>query len=123
MKHDKEDIANNGDPVYTLSWDSGAPGPGADVECIYKIGDAYYAILSYEGWPTGPYENLVEALRASELDLILSAVTEIECVELSDFELSEILRSTNDPGFYLTINGAKWQLDQKGQFVSPNGLG
>ena len=115
MNADIETVVSEWDVVYTLAWDSGAPGPGAGVEFIYKSEGKYVAIL--EGDLIGPCDNLVDVLDQSELNLVLSGVTNIECSEMSSEELAAVLHSHNDPGFQLLINREKWELGLAQKFL------
>ena len=115
MNTDIETVVSEWDVVYTLAWDSGAPGPGAGVEFIYKSEGKYVAIL--EGDLIGPCDNLVDVLDQSELNLVLSGVTNIECSEMSSEELAAVLHSHNDPGFQLLINREKWELGLAQKFL------
>jgi len=117
MYGDTETIASEWEQVYVEFWDSGAPGPGAGVEYIYKLNGIYAAILSSEDDPLGPFNSLIDTLKGSELDLVLSGVTDIECSEMIADELAAVLHSPNDPGFRLSINREDWELDQATNFV------
>ena len=112
-----EELVTEGNPVYSIWWDSGAPGPGAGVEVIWEMGGSYYGILSSEDYPIGPFESMTDAMKATEMDLIMSGATEIDSSEMGDTELVAILRSENEPGFEVTINGVEWQLNLAKQFV------
>lgn len=72
----REQIIDNGEIVYSLFWDSGAPGAGAEYEYIYHYDDKYYPVLSYDDSMVA-YNTLEEALEATELTLLNEASQEI----------------------------------------------
>ena len=111
-----DSLLNAGTPVYSEWWDAGSPGIGAGVEVIWKFDGVYFVVLTFEDHAIGPFDGLAEALKDTELNFILSAVTEIECCELEDVELAPILHSLNEPGFKLRINGVTWRLNEMRQF-------
>ena len=114
----REKLTQKGKSVYSIWWDSGAPGGGADVESIWKMEGSYFVTLSSEDYAIGPFDILTGAIKATEMDFIMSAVTDINCTEMGDVDLAPLLRSPNDTGFRVNINGACWQLNELRQFVT-----
>lgn len=111
----REEIIDKGEVVYSLFWDSGAPGPGAEYETIYRFQDKYYPILSYEE-DTIPYETIEAALEASELTLITEATQEIETTEIAAAQLVQMLRYEGDKNISIAINGENWLVSPDGKF-------
>ena len=115
--HDfQERLVNDGKSVYSIWWDSGNPGSGAGVESVYKLNGAYFVLIESESYPMGPYSTLLEAIKCTELDFIMSAVTDIDCTEMSDIQLAPELRSPNEEGYEVLINKERWMLDATGSF-------
>jgi hypothetical protein len=52
-------IVEDGRVVGTLDWDSGAPGPGAGIVCVYFYGGAFYA--DDENFKLGPFNTFFQA--------------------------------------------------------------
>ncbi len=109
-------IVQYGKIVYEVFWDSGAPGAGADWECIYKWRDRYAVGLSFDE-PLGPFDTLSEAIRASELNMVTSATVHISSSELTAEQIARILKPNVDPPFTLRINDKIWRLSQGGKFI------
>jgi len=115
-KIDPRKIIRFGKIVYSVFWDSGGPGAGADFEFIYKWRDRYAVGLSFDE-PQGPYQSLSEAIRASDLNLVTSATVSISSSELTAEQIAEILKPNEDPPFALRINEEIWRLSQAGKFI------
>src|SRR5262245_3240603 len=47
-------LVSTGEAVFSHHWNSGGPGAGADCERVYRRGDDYYVLTSYDGW-SGPH--------------------------------------------------------------------
>ena len=73
---------------------------------------SYFVTLSSEDYAVGPFVTPVGALKDTEMDFIMSAVTDIDCTEMTDIDLAPILRSPNEVGFKVNINGVSWQLGE-----------
>lgn len=108
-------IVNNGEQVYSLYWDSGNPGAGADIEYIYLYQGKYYGILSWEDEAFGPYDSLVIALNEIELNKINETCEEISSIMPSD-EIIKILIWTGEDGKSFLLNDEQWQVDSSGKF-------
>lgn len=115
-KIDPRKIIQYGKIVYHLFWDSGAPGPGADYECVYKWRN-WYAVSYSFGDLLGPYQSLSAAIRAAELNVVTEATVSIESSELKADEIARILRSKTDPPFTLKINNETWFLSKEGKLM------
>lgn len=115
---DSEAIFEEGEKVYSLYWDSGAPGAGAGYESVYKWNDRYYLLLSDGDGADEPFDTLREAIDAGELTYVNSAMQEITSTELSAAEIVAMLNNDeSDPVERLTINGELWQRDASGTWV------
>lgn len=113
---DPKKIIRYGQIVYSVFWDSGAPGAGADYELIFKWRDSYAARLSFDE-PQGPYNSLAQAVRAAELNRITSATVSIDSQELSPEQIAKMLRYVGELPFGLRINGEIWLVDRDKKFV------
>ena len=100
-------IVENGECVYSLSWDSDAPG-GAGVERVYLL-DGVYAVALDDGDVFGPYQSLKEAIVShEELHLVGEATIAIESGELAGDEIVALLakfEGADDGEYTLEING------------------
>lgn len=108
---EREDITEYGEQVYSLFWDSGGPGGGAEYEYIYRYQGYFYPILSYD-YDVQPYSSLGEALRESELSTLLDACEEIEFPPEYRNQIMPLLNYAGEDGRDIRINGEVW-------FVAP----
>lgn len=93
--------------VYSLSWDSGAPGPGAWCDGVSLIGGLYYVDLEPEVY--GPFYRFEDALQNTEILSVTTATTDVDCSMLSERQITQWLRPFDLPyGFSLCINGTPW---------------
>lgn len=115
-----DEIIEHGKVAFSMYWDSGGPGAGADFERIYRWRDRYAASLTYDD-PMGPYDSLLAAVKAAELHFVSDAVVSISSDELSAQEIARILRYQGAPPFSLQINGEVWSADKKKRFVRKPG--
>ena len=115
-KVDPKKIIRFGEVVYSVFWDSGAPGPGAEYESVSKWRDSYAVCLSFDE-PQGSYNSLVQALKATELNCVTEATVSIDSQELSSEQIAKMLRYIGDPPFGLRINGEVWLVNEKKKFV------
>ncbi len=113
---DYDTVIEEGELVYSIAWDSGGPGAGADAECVFRLGSRYAVVLSFEDDPSGPYFTLVDAVKATELDWVTDATTEVTSTKLSAAEIAAMLRCEEAPSFSIHINAENWRLDQDGKF-------
>jgi len=113
---DPRKIIRFGKIVYSVFWDSGAPGPGADYEFIYKWKDRYAVGWSFDE-PQGPYQSLSEAIRVSGLNLVSSATVSISSSELTAEKIARILKTNGDSPVALRINDEIWRFSQTGKFI------
>ncbi len=115
---DSDAIFEEGEQVYSLYWDSGAPGAGAGYESVYKWNGQYYLVLSDGDGEDEPFDTLREAIDAGELTYVNSATQEITSTELSAAEIVAMLNNDeSDPVERLTINGELWQRDAGGTWA------
>lgn len=100
-------IIENGECVYSLSWDSGAPG-GSGVERVYWL-DGVYAVALDDGDLFGPYKSLKDAIVShEELYLVGEATIAIESGELTGDEIAALLaklEGADDGEYTLEMNG------------------
>jgi hypothetical protein len=109
-------IIQFGEEVFSVFWDSGAPGAGAEYESVFKWRDNYAVCLSFDE-PQGPYSSLVEAVKAVELNRVTEATVSIDSQELSSEQIAKMLRYFGEPPFGLRINGEIWLVDRDKKFV------
>jgi hypothetical protein len=115
-KVDPERIIRYGQIVYSLFWDSGAPGPGAEYESVFKWRDSYAVCLSFDE-PQGPYNSLMQAVKAAELNRVTEATVSIDSQEISSEQIAKMLRHLGKPPFALRINGEIWLVNRDKKFV------
>ena len=108
-------IIRYGRVVYSVFWDSGGPGAGADYECVFRWRDHYATCLSFDD-PMGPFDTIRAAIRAADLNFVTPATVEIQSTELTSEEIAKLLRCQLDPPFSLRINGEPWVLSEMGKF-------
>ena len=108
---DLNKIIRYGRVVYNVFWDSGAPGPGAEYEYVYKWRDRYAVKLSFDE-PMGPYNSLSAAVRAADLNFVTQATVSISSSELTAEQIAKILRCGHEPPFALSINNETWSLNK-----------
>jgi hypothetical protein len=115
---DSDAIFEEGEKVYSLYWDSGAPGAGAGYESVYKWNGQYYLLLSDGDDENEPFDTLREAIDAGELTYVNSAMQEITSTELSAIDIVAMLNNDkSEPAERLTINGELWQRDARGSWL------
>ncbi len=102
-------------PVYSVYWDSGAPGAGADSEHVYRWGDGYIVLFSGGGDET-VYATLREAIEKAELNYVTEATQEIDSSEMSSEEIGALLRTHDEGSYRVLINGEVWKSVGSGQF-------
>jgi hypothetical protein len=100
-------ITQYGKVVYSVFWDSGAPGAGADCELIFKWRERYAARFSWDEIK-GPYGSLPEAIKETRLNSITSATVSIDSQELSSQQIVDMLKYKEDRTISLEINGETW---------------
>jgi hypothetical protein len=115
-KVDPKKIVRYGEVVFSVFWDSGAPGAGADYELILKWRGSYAARLSFDE-PKGPYGSLVEAVKRVGLNGVTNATVSVESQELRSEHIAKMLRYIGEPPFGLRINGEIWLVSRDKKFV------
>ena len=107
----QETISDKAKIVYSLYWDSGGPGAGADMEVVVKIHRDYWVKLSDDSEYRGPWTALVAALDANEaLTMVGDATESVDCTEMSSQELSARVVNYADEGHSLTVNDTEVHL-------------
>ncbi|WP_026370077.1 hypothetical protein [Kallotenue papyrolyticum] len=118
LDFDVDTILEEGELVYSLYWDSGAPGAGADSEAVYLWDEEYFAVLSYEEEMQGPFATLREAIEACELNYVNESVEAIDSTELRAAEIAALLRTDAETSLQrLTINNEDWQRTGDGRWL------
>lgn len=115
---DGDPVLEEGELVYSLYWDSGGPGAGAEYESVYLWEGQYFAVLSYEEEMQGPFATLREAIEACELTYVNEAVEAIDSTELRAAEIAALLRTDAETSLQrLTINNEEWQRTDDGRWL------
>jgi hypothetical protein len=103
-----ESIIEDGQCVYSVSWNTGGPGGGSGCERVYTLNGAYAVVLD-DGEGSGPYSTLIDAIGATEqLFMVGPATTEIESKELNTEEIISILKlfeGVDESELKIRING------------------
>jgi hypothetical protein len=103
-----EAIIEDGQCVYSVSWNTGGPGGGSGCERVYTLNGAYAVVLD-DGEGSGPYSTLIDAIGATEqLFMVGPATTEIESKELNTEEIISILKlfeGVDESELQIRING------------------
>ncbi|CAN5658737.1 hypothetical protein BH23GEM5_BH23GEM5_14740 [soil metagenome] len=102
-------------PVYSVYWDSGAPGAGANSEQVYRWGDGYIVLYS-DGENETVYPTLRAAIERTELYYVTEATQEISSSEMSSEEIATLLRTHDESRYRVLINGEAWQTEGSGGF-------
>jgi hypothetical protein len=111
-------LNKNGRMVYSLFWNSGAPGAGADIEYIEEFLGHYWVRTSTDGL-SGPYESFAEVF-GDEFRYVTSATESIWCTEMSTEELLSKLildKDSLDPDFTIEINDKPYVLTEEFELV------
>jgi hypothetical protein len=102
-----EEICENGDLVFSIAWNSGNPGSGADCYIAYCWNDRY--AVACDGL-YGPYDSLDAALKENDALLMVTPATEsIDCDSMSGEEVATMLWCESDEPLVITINGEEWK--------------
>ena len=103
-----EAIIEDGQCVYSVSWDTGGPVGGSGCERVYTLNGAYTVAFD-DGESSGPYSTLRDAISATEqLYLVGPATIEIESKELNIDEIISLLKpfeGVDEPELKIRING------------------
>jgi hypothetical protein len=102
-------------PVFSVHWDSGAPGAGGDAEHVYRWGDGYVVLFS-DGEDESVYTTLREAIEETELNYVTEVTQEIDSSEMSSEEIGALLRTHEEGSYRVLINGELWQSVGPGRF-------
>ena len=113
-----DEIYENGEIVFSISWDAKRPAYGAETEYIYRYQGAYYGLFTFEEEPVGPFDSLIEAVEEIEMAQINETCESID-TELPTGELMKLLTWTGNEGeeHKISINGKQWQVDGMGKFA------
>jgi len=111
-----ERISEQGERVFSLHWDSGAPGIGAGVDSIYKFKNQYWN-YSFDNELFGPFDSLDEAMQRPDFLGITGATECIYCTELTAPEVACRLEIYDDiePGHRVQINHEEWEVSSDGK--------
>ena len=105
-----------GETVFELLWDSGAPGAGAGSELVLKYEGRFYLWnSSYE--LGGPFDSLSTALEAGEQPLVTGATVHIRSAELPADALANRARIAASPGHSVEINGEVWVVTEENRLA------
>jgi hypothetical protein len=115
-----ERIIQYGKVAYSVFWDSGNPGAGADFERVFHWRNKY--AVRYSTWDTeGPFDSLTRALTVTGLNRISTTIIEVSSDELTSEQLAKMLRCPWEPPSSLRINNEIWVPNQKKKFVRSEG--
>jgi hypothetical protein len=117
MEINMDRIAEQGEQVFFHRWDTGPSGSGTGTEVVYRVGDEYLAFMSWGGKPIGPFGSLWDAVRDIGLESVNRATVEVGCSELGAGELAARLKTKEEPGLSILINGEAWVVAEDGGFV------
>ena len=84
-----EDLVDNTESVFSLEWDSGAPGPGAGATLVYPWGDGF--IIVQDLGDDTVYPSLRATIVDGEAGYVTPATTEIESSVLSSEQIASLL--------------------------------
>jgi hypothetical protein len=117
-----EEICENGEPVFSMFWDSGAPTPGADCKTVYCCKVNYAVSSSSEGL-LGPYDSLEVALRENDgLLMVTSSTPRASTVNpCRARRIATMLWSEADEPLTLKINGETTEIRERGRLPKGNG--
>lgn len=105
-------MSGDADVVFSMTWDSGAPGAGAHADEVFRIEGKYWA----EGWleSGGPFDTLAEAVAALTGDDGIYVSDCTEAIWSSEWTEDEIIAriSTLEEPDAVAINGARWPLER-----------
>jgi len=120
VRRTKNNIYENGDPIFSHSWNSGNPGGGADCHAAYVCRDKY-AVCCEDLY--GPYDSFDQALKEmDELVMVSSATESIDSSVSSSEEVAAKLWCESDEAVEFTINDEDW-ISEKGTGFRRNGSG
>jgi hypothetical protein len=109
-------IIQYGKVAFSVFWDSGNPGAGADYERVFRWRNKY--AVRYSTWDTeGPFDSLRKAITVTGLNRISTTIIEVSSDELTSEQLAKILRCPFELPSSLRINNEIWVPNQKKKFV------
>ena len=110
-----EIVHEQGEVVFSLSWDSGHPGAGAGADCIYKFRDYFWR---YDDFGlAGPFADFEEALWEDYIP-VTSATESIRCSEWPMKKLIQKLKPCElEEDHDIIINGQKWRMSPDGNLI------
>jgi len=109
-----EFIKENGELVFSLEWDSGAPGAGAGIESVYRWNNKF-VVSSLDDCNPGPFASLENALEANALLNVNAATRRVFSSLLPTNDLAKQLRC-REMGLTILINGETWISSATGRF-------
>jgi hypothetical protein len=110
-----EIIHEQGEVVFSLSWDSGNFSAGAGADCIYKYRDYFWR---YDDFGlAGPFSDFEEALWEDYIP-VTSATERINCSEWPMEKLIQKLEPFDrEKDLDILINGQKWRISPDGNLI------
>jgi len=110
-----EIIHEQGEVVFSLSWDSGNSGAGAGADCIYKFRDHFWR---YDDFGlAGPFADFEEALWEDYIP-VTSATKKIYCSAWHTKKLIQKLKPAElEEDHDININGQKWRMSPDGNLI------
>jgi len=110
-----ERISEQGERVFWLYWDSGAPGIGAGADSIYKFKNQYWN-YSFDNELVGPFDSLDEAMQWPDF---LGVTGATECIYCSEFTAPEVASRLEiydaESGHRVQINDEEWEVSPDGR--------
>ena len=114
-----ETIVEQGEEALVHHWDSGGPGAGGGIECVYCY-DGRFAVANSEFENEGPFGSLNEAIEQTDVLFITDASSRIECDTLSVTEILRLLKIDVGSGTpSLDINGTTCEFDTNAEKYMP----
>lgn len=115
-----EHIFDEGQVVFSHSWDSGSVAGGS--ECTVYALDGKFVVGSMDDCSPGPFRSFKEALASNNLLVVTEATQSIRTSMLTAEELVPQLRC-QVAGVTVTINGVNWiSLGNNGFELSPESV-
>lgn len=113
-------VLGEGEEVFRVDWDSGAPGVGAGSEIVYELRGLYFAALD-EGW-LGPCEDLEVLLEDERLSTLTGATIRIESSRIGAAEIVELLEVQLQEPHELEINGTLFRAAPHGEISASDAV-
>lgn len=109
-------VQEQGKKVFRYFWDSGGPGAGAGTEVIYHFRELYWPCDSDQGFLTGPFDTLKEAMKG--FVVVNDATKWIECEALRIPALLKAFPVRGAKvGHVVQVNGTRCVVSAKGKLT------